>query len=219
MLKPITNKIQNLSKSKNRKYDLFSLMTLCIFVIMVILGVKGVPINDFVYIGFNGILVCVTVKYTIITKDILEDGKKKREIEFIQRKLEYFYYPLLRKMEKAEKEGYLTFKNLMSERNPNYNNERHNYDFFCVQYILKALKNDNIEELYKYKYLSSVPIREKFQKIEGYLGYVSLVFESDDYVESVNERDERLFDEITSFKKELESEIKIINDKLIDLIN
>lgn len=218
MIKPTINEPQNFLKSKNRKYDIFPLMTLSIFVIMVILGASGVPINDFVYIGFNGLLVCVTVKYTFITKDILEDGKKKREIEFIQRKLEYFYYPLLRTIEKAEREAQLVFEDLAYEEYEN--NESHNYRFYCLQYISDALKN-NIEELYKYKYLSTVPIREKFQEIELYLENTPFKFEGQEYAdhEYLNDKQEQIDDKIQSLNEDLKSEIENLNNKLFYLIN
>ena len=197
-------------------------MTLCIFVIMVILGAMGVPINDFVYIGFNGILVCVTVKYTIITKDILEDGKKKREIEFIQRQLEYFYYPVLHTIEKSQIQANIVYNDLMYEEYETGKN--HGYDFCIFQFIIDALKT-NIEEIYKHKYLSSEAIRKKFQDIEIYLVHTPFKYEGHEYTyyEYLNGDEGPIFnemlDKILSLKEDLKSEIEDLNKKLIDLIN
>lgn len=58
-------------------------------------------------LGFGCILLIITLIYTAITGDILEDGKVAREIEFKQRQLEHFYYPLLHIIKEAERSSQL----------------------------------------------------------------------------------------------------------------
>lgn len=188
-----------------------------IIIILLIVGSCVPSLNYLVNLGFSGLLLFVTIKYTSLTKDILEDGSKNREIEFLQRQLEYFYCPLLHIIEKAQlaiKEVYYT-----KENNINY--------LKCLSTMCPIL-NENYKEIYRYKYLTNGDIKEKLPKIENYLhhmegviknsqGVIGLGHDNDDY-SYIYGHQEEIFQELVDFKDQLESEIEGINSKLINLI-
>ncbi len=190
---------------------------------MVVIGGLLPSCSHLVDIGFSGLLVYITFLYTHFTKKILDAGTKEREIGFIQRQLEYFYYPLLRIMEKAERKEETFSEKTSYEIYFNVNPENtqaleHYFGYNRLVDMLAVLEENNIEELYKYKYLSSVNIREKFQKIEQSLKYIDdEPLEGED--EFLEDNQKQIYTELKSLKRELESEIKEINNNLINLIN
>jgi len=94
MIKSKINKLQTQLKLKNIKYNGSSLLGISLLIMMFIFGIFKPPLKDFLDLGFSGILVLISYIYTSFTKDILEDGKKKREIEFTLKQLECFYNPI-----------------------------------------------------------------------------------------------------------------------------
>ena len=180
-------------KGKNDLYViaflLFSMVTLVIFV---------PQLKVFTELGFYVILLLITLIYTRITKDILEDGKVAREIEFKQRQLEYFYYPLLRIISEAER----TSQQISVEDAGNL------YDLSVLENKLQYFEKIG-NQIYNYQYLSSEKIKEQFLKVEYYSKC------SDEYK---YENRVKILDYLEKFMTELEREIKVLNDKLTDLI-
>jgi len=214
---------ENKLKQKNNE-DIAFFLVGSVIIGMVVLGGLLPSYSHLVDIGFSGLLVYITFLYTHFTKKILDAGTKKREIDFIQRQLEYFYYPLLRIMEKAERKDKAFSEKVNSETDATTDAEycacvEHNFWYNDLVGMLAVLKKNNIEELYKYKYLSSGNIREKFQKIEQYLERAV----DDEFLEGdakfLKDNQKQIYVGLKSFKEELESEIKEINNKLINLIN
>ena len=147
---------------------------------------------------FYGILLIITLMYALTTIDILEDGKVAREIEFKQRQLEYFYYPLLHIMKEAE----LSSQLISVEDGGNL------YDLSVLENKLQYFeKNGN--QIYNYQYLSSEKIKEQFLKVEYYSKCSSKYKYENSGV---------ILDYLVKFTIELEREIKNLNDKLTDLI-
>lgn len=209
------NKIQNLSKSKNRKYVIFPLFGLFIMGVLILETLKSE--NNIADLGFNGLLVLITFMYTYYTKDILEDGKTKREIEFIQRQLEYFYYPMLRVMENVQ----------LAAKEVHYTEKNNAYFLKCF-YTINPIFNENYKKIYIYQYLANEDIREKLLRIKIYMEYINakkndksgkIIRNNYEYSKYFREHQKEIFQEIMDFKDEIEDEIEIINDKLIDLIN
>lgn len=158
MLKPIINKLQSLSKSTNRKYDAFSLMVLSILGIIIVCvfnmifsGTIRTSFNDVVEIVFSSFLVLITYLYTSFTKDILEDGKKKREIEFIQRQLEYFYNPWLQILEEAK---------IVASKNVDPMEACQDYNAYYFREMEPILRKGYYES-YNYHYLADKEIWKK----------------------------------------------------------
>jgi hypothetical protein len=149
-------------------------------------------------LAFYGLLLIITLMYAFTTIDILEDGKVAREIEFKQRQLEYFYFPLLHIMKEAELSSQLI--SVEDEGNLYYHSVLENK----LQYFEKSGN-----QIYNYQYLSSEKIKEQFLKIEYYSKC------SDEYK---YENSGKILDYLEKFTIELESEIKVLNDKLTDLI-
>ena len=63
--------------------------------IIVLLAVQFSDVLETANAIFAGILAMITVKYTEITRKILEDNTKSRQISFTSKQLEELYYPLL----------------------------------------------------------------------------------------------------------------------------
>jgi len=180
-------------KGKNGLYVvaflLFCMAALVIFV---------PQLKDFTEMGFYVILLIITLIYTLITRDILEDGKVAREIEFKQRQLEYFYFPLLHIMKEAE----------LSSQLISVEDEGNLYNHSVLENKLQYFEKSG-NQIYNYQYLSSEKIKEQFLKIEYYSKC------SDEYK---YENSGKILDYLGKFTIELESEIKVLNDKLTDLI-
>lgn len=150
MLKPIINKIQNLLKTKNRKYNAVLLIGICIIVVIILEALKP-SMNNIADLGFNGLLVLITFMYTSFTKDILEDGKKSREIEFIQRQLEYFYNPWLLIIDEAK---------IVASKNVDLEEAGQDYEVNCFWKMSPIIEN-GFHESYKYHYLADKEIWNK----------------------------------------------------------
>ena len=155
-------------------------------------------LKDFTEMGFYVILLIITLIYTLITRDILEVGKVAREIEFKQRQLEYFYYPLLRIMNEAE----------LSSQQISVENAGNLYDLSVLDNKLQYFEQIG-NQIYNYQYLSSEKIKEQFLKVEYYSKC------SDEYK---YENRVEILDYLEKFTIEIEREIKVLNDKLTDLI-
>lgn len=184
--------------------------------------------SSFVNFGFNGSLVLVTAVYVAITSDILNEEKKSREIEFMQKQLEFFYYPWLRIMEKVNQ---VSFDKELYFPEP---------DDYCINCLRKTFPIiiEGYQELHKYQYLSNDDIRKKIEGIEQYMGLKpikvgraiestqdkpyrkqSYTYYDDLYPEDCLIHDqEEIFDYVMSFKNDLTYEIDRINRNLMELI-
>ena len=180
-----------------RKNEILLVAILLLFSIVVLTSFFP-QLEDFVDLGFYGLLLIITLIYAFTTIDILEDGKVAREIEFKQRQLEYFYFPLLHIMKEAE----------LSSKSISVEDAGDLYDLSVLENKLQYFEKSG-NQIYNYQYLSSEKIKEQFLKIEYY---------SKCSVEYKYENSGEILDYFGKFTIELESEIKVLNDKLTNLI-
>lgn len=179
-------------KGKNRLIYVIAIILFCVVVLTTFFP-EWMNSAD---LAFYGLLLIITLMYAFTTIDILEDGKVAREIEFKQKQLEYFYFPLLHIMKEAELSS-----NLISVEDDLYN-------LSVLENKLQHFEKSG-NQIYNYQYLSSEKIKEQFLKIEYY---------SKCSVEYKYENSGEILDYLGNFTIELESEIKVLNDKLTDLI-
>lgn len=201
-----------------------------ILIIFAVLGsyIKESFLNTVVNTVFTGILVLATIVYTSLTSNILKDGQKARELEFIQKQLEYFYYPWLHVMKDIENTSL------------NFNRKKiRNDDLLymdCLTELAPILRKGDLE-LHKYQYLTNDDIRGRLLKIEQYFGFkcmeldpayigdVTEIHQDDTgkYIDFIHPNivyceQENIFNELMSFKPAIESEIEMLNNKLIGLV-
>ena len=187
-----------------------------IFIVSILLCIAFFypSMSNFCTTAGNVLLVVITYIYVHITNKILREEQKKREIEVIQRQLEYFYYPMLHTIEKSQIQANIVYSDLIYEEYET--GENHGFDFCLFQFIIDALKT-NIEEICKYKYLSSEAIRKKFQDIEIYLIHTPFKYEGHEYTyyEYLNGDEgptfSEMLDEIIALEEDLKSEIEKLN--------
>ncbi len=152
-------------------------------------------------IGLTALLVAITFLYTLFTKDILEDGKIKSDIELKQRQLEYFYHPLIQLINEAE---YGTQRNV--------DKKRIFYHDIIIEIVIHS--GDVFKNLYKYQYLASDNIRDYLLKLE----FLKLEYCRNGRID-VNETNTNTIDNFANFKNDIELEIENITSELFDLYN
>lgn len=176
--------------------------------------------SSFANLAFTSLLVFVTWYYTNITRDILEDGKKSREISFMQKQLEEFYYPWLNTMEEVDR---VSFEAQLDFPDPD------NYCLYCLGEVFPIITK-GCHERHKYLYLSNDDIRQKIEEIEKYMKLKPVEYTYSDTLqeqpqtyqtliseEYLSHYQEEIFDYVMSFKNDLKSQIEEINNNLINL--
>lgn len=184
-------------KPKNKKY--YDLIAGSILVLLIV-GAFVPSLNYLVDLGFSGLLLFATVMYTSLTKNILEDGRKNREIEFIQRQLECFYNPLLLTMEKAE----------IASKNVDIIDEAQNYHIACFD-VMQPILEKGFHEIYNYHYLANKKIWGKV--IDVMKAMVSFPNEL------LLETRSKAYFQTKDLEFELKEEVESLNEHLFNLIN
>jgi hypothetical protein len=65
-----------------------------IMLVLIVVAMTSPFFNGKITAAFSGILVIITAIYMKLTRMTLQDNQKSRKITLIERRLEYFYYPL-----------------------------------------------------------------------------------------------------------------------------